>query len=86
MSVHRLLLISPVYDIFASEKSGDQYQEFHENRCPIGPGTIESGIKQLKARLSAAGMQWSRSGAQRMLILRSAVLGHDFDRLWCRAA
>jgi hypothetical protein len=63
-----------------------QYQEFRENGYPIGSGTIESGIKQFKARLSAAGMRWSRPGADRMLILRAAVLGHDFDRLWRRAA
>jgi hypothetical protein len=63
-----------------------QYQEFRENGYPIGSGTIESGIKQFKARLSAAGMRWSRPGAQRMLVLRAAVLGHDFDRLWRRAA
>lgn len=63
-----------------------QYQEFREDGYPIGSGTIESGIKQFKARLSAAGMRWSRVGAQRMLILRAAVLGHDFDRLWFAAA
>jgi hypothetical protein len=63
-----------------------QYLEFRENGYPIGSGTIESGIKQFKARLSAAGMRWSRVGAQRMLVLRAAVLGHDFDRLWLAAA
>ncbi len=63
-----------------------QYQQFREHGYPIGSGTIESGIKQFKARLSGPGMRWSRPGAQRMLILRAAVLGHDFDRLWPLAA
>jgi hypothetical protein len=63
-----------------------QYLEFRENGYPIGSGTIESGIKQFKARLTAAGMRWSPIGAQRMIILRAAVLGHDFDRLWLAAA
>lgn len=63
-----------------------QYQEFRENGYPRGSGTIESGIKQFKTRLSAAGMRWSRAGVQRMLIIRAAVLGHDFDRLWIKAA
>ena len=71
---------------FHAHRRRMQYQEFRENGYSIGSGTIESGIKQFKARLSAAGMRWSRSGAQRMIILRAAVLGHNFDRLWCLAA
>jgi hypothetical protein len=59
-----------------------QYLEFREEGFPIGSGGIESGIKQFKARLSGAGMHWSRSGAQRMLTLRAAVLSHTFDDLW----
>src|SRR5262245_48045390 len=32
-----------------------QYQEFHENGFPIGSGTVESGVKQFKARLAGPG-------------------------------
>lgn len=71
---------------FHAHRRRMQYQEFRENGYPLGSGTIESGIKQLKARLSAAGMRWSRVGAQRMLIIRTAVLGRDFDRLWLKVA
>jgi hypothetical protein len=59
-----------------------QYLEFREQGFPIGSGGVESGIKQFKARLSGAGMHWSRAGAQRMLTLRAAVLSHHFDDLW----
>ena len=59
-----------------------QYQQFRTEGYPIGSGTVESGIKQYKARLSGAGMRWSRIGAERMFILRSAVLGDNFDQLW----
>ncbi|MBX3082594.1 MAG: hypothetical protein KF716_13235 [Anaerolineae bacterium] len=59
-----------------------QYQEFREDGYPIGSGTVESAVKQYKARLTAAGMRWSRVGAERMLILRGAVLDGSFDALW----
>jgi hypothetical protein len=61
------------------------YQECREQGYPIGSGTVESGIKQFKARLTGPGMRWSRPAAERMLVVRAAVLGHDFDRLWAAA-
>ena len=63
-----------------------QYQEFREEGYPIGSGTVESGIKQFKARLTGPGMRWSRPGAERMLIIRAAVLADTFDALWTVAA
>jgi hypothetical protein len=63
-----------------------QYQEFQEQGYPIGSGTIESGVKQFKTRLTGSGMRWSRPGADRMLIIRAAVLQDNFDTLWQRAA
>lgn len=59
-----------------------QYQEFQEQGYPLGSGTVESGIKQFKARLTGAGMRWARLAAQHMLIIRAAVLGNAFDQLW----
>ena len=59
-----------------------QYQEFREEGYPIGSGTVESGIKQYKARLTGPGMRWERVGADRMLVIRSAVLGETFNDLW----
>lgn len=62
-----------------------QYQEFREEGWLIGSGPVESEIKQFKARLSGPGMRWARPNAQRMLLLRSAVLSNRFDALWAAA-
>jgi hypothetical protein len=59
-----------------------RYHEFREEGFPIGSGTVESGIKQFKARLNGPGMHWSRPGAERMLSIRGAVMSHTFDLLW----
>jgi hypothetical protein len=63
-----------------------QYAAFQEQGYPIGSGTVESGVKQFKVRLTGPGMRWSRSGAERMLVIRAAVLQDSFDTLWQRAA
>ena len=62
-----------------------QYAQFQAAGFPIGSGGVESGVKQFKQRLSGPGMRWSRPGAERMIVLRSAVLGDSFDRLWAAA-
>jgi hypothetical protein len=61
-----------------------QYLECRENAWPIGSGSIESGAKQFQSRLTGPGMRWSRSGADRMLALRSSILSHSFDQHWQR--
>ena len=48
----------------------------------IGSGTVESGVKQFKHRLTGPGMRWSRPGAQRMIVIRGAIMTEDFDALW----
>ena len=63
-----------------------QYLEFREEGFPIGSGTVESGVKQFQHRLSGPGMRWNQDNANRMLVIRAAVLGHDFDALWEAAA
>jgi hypothetical protein len=62
-----------------------QYQEFREQGYPIGSGTVESGIKQFKQRVTGAGMRWSRPAADRMLVIRAAVMADNFDALWAAA-
>lgn len=59
-----------------------QYQDFREEGYPIGSGTVESGVKQFKTRLTGSGMRWSRPAAERMLALRAAILSDSFDLLW----
>ena len=63
-----------------------QYLEFREEGFPIGSGTVESGVKQFKQRLAGSGMRWNPDSANRMLIIRAAVLSGDFDALWDTAA
>jgi hypothetical protein len=63
-----------------------QYQEFRENGLPIGSGSVESTVKQFKARLAGPGMRWNRDTVQRMLLIRAAVLDHSFDERWSTAA
>jgi len=63
-----------------------QYLEFREQGFPIGSGTIESGVKQFKQRLTGTGMRWNAYNADCMLIIRAAVLGDDFATLWTDAA
>jgi hypothetical protein len=58
------------------------YLEFREEGFPIGSGTVESGVKQFKQRLTGTGMRWNADNANRMIVIRAAVLGTDFDALW----
>ena len=71
---------------FERHKRRMQYLEFRENGLPIGSGTVESGVKQFKQRLTGTGMRWHLPNANRMIILRAAILGHDFDNLWAKVA
>jgi hypothetical protein len=59
-----------------------QYQDFRDDGYPIGSGTVESAIKQFKARLAGPGMRWSPSGARQMLLLRASALDFSFDARW----
>jgi hypothetical protein len=63
-----------------------QYQAFWEMGYPLGSGSVESGVKPFKHRLTGAGMRWSRAAAERMMILRAAVLSDTFTSLWHAAA
>ncbi len=63
-----------------------QYLEFREEGLPIGSGTVESGMKQFKQRLCGTGMRWEEGNANRMIVLGSAILGRDFDKLWAKIA
>ncbi|OGO16675.1 MAG: hypothetical protein A2Z14_01045 [Chloroflexi bacterium RBG_16_48_8] len=67
---------------FHTHKRRMCYQEFREEGYPIGSGTVESGIKRFKSRLTGSGMRWSRQGTERMLVIRGAVMADTFDALW----
>lgn len=61
------------------------YLEMREEEWPIGSGMVESGAKQFKARFAGPGMRWSRTGAENLLPIRSAVLSGRFDQMWAAA-
>lgn len=63
-----------------------QYLEFREEGFPIGSGTVESGVKQFKQRLTGTGTRWNPRNADRMLTIRAAALSNSFDDLWRAAA
>lgn len=71
---------------FETHQRRMHYHQFQEDGYPIGSGCVESEIKQFKARLTGPGMRWSRPAAQRMLLIRGAVLDGSFDPLWSHAA
>jgi hypothetical protein len=70
---------------FQTHQRRMQYQAFREQGYPIGSGTVESGIKQFKQRRPGPGMRWSRPAADRMLVIRAAVMTRSFDALWAAA-
>ena len=86
--IHRITLrldtagLSKQSHYFHTHKRRMQYQTFIEEGYPVGSGTVESGVKQYKHRLTGAGMRWSRPGAEQMLVIRGAVMAQDFDALW----
>jgi len=49
-----------------------QYQQFREDGLPIGSGSVESTVKQFKARLTGSAMRWNPEPAQRMFLIRAA--------------
>jgi hypothetical protein len=58
------------------------YLEMREEGWLIGSGSVESAAKQYKARFTGPGMRWSRPGAERLLPVRSAIMGGRFDEVW----
>jgi hypothetical protein len=71
---------------FLTHQARMRYLDFQEAGFPIGSGSVESEVKQFKQRLAAPGMHWSRPGAERMILIRAAVLDGSFDARWSHAA
>lgn len=58
-----------------------RYAYFRQLGLPIGSGTVESACKVVvQARMTQAGMRWSRNGAQAMLALRCALLSDRWQQ------
>jgi hypothetical protein len=67
---------------FESNKRRMAYLDRRMEGWIIGSGMVESGAKQYQARLTGPGMQWSRTGAERIIPIRSAILSNRFAELW----
>jgi hypothetical protein len=59
-----------------------QYLELREDGYPIGSGMVEGGCKQFRSRFTGSGMRWNRTGAERLLPVRAAIMSHRFDAFW----
>lgn len=67
---------------FTNNQRRMYYLEMRTDGWVIGSGMVESGGKRFKDRFTKSGMRWSRDGAERLLPVRSAIMGHRFDERW----
>jgi hypothetical protein len=70
---------------FLKNRKRMNYLEMRSEGYPIGSGMVESAAKQYKARFCGPGMRWSRTGAERLLPVRTAIMSGRFDQMWQRA-
>ena len=59
-----------------------QYLELREDGFVIGSGMVECGGKQFKSRFCGPGMRWSRTGIERLIPIRAAIMSRRFDTMW----
>jgi hypothetical protein len=59
-----------------------QYLELREEGYVIGSGMVESGAKQFKSRFCGPGMRWNRTGIERLIPIRAAIMSGCFDTTW----
>lgn len=60
-----------------------QYPSYQQDGWPLGSGMVESANKLVvEARLKGAGMHWSRSHINPMLVLRNAVCNQRWQETW----
>jgi dihydroneopterin aldolase len=59
-----------------------QYLELREDGYVIGSGMVESGGKQFKSRFCGPGMRWNRTGIERLIPIRAAIMSGSFDTMW----
>jgi hypothetical protein len=59
-----------------------QYLELREEDYVIGSGMVESGGKQFKSRFCGPGMRWKRTGIERLIPIRAAIMSGCFDTVW----
>jgi len=70
---------------FTNHQHRMYYLEMRAEGWVIGSGMVESGGKRFKDRFSGSGMRWSRSGAERLLPIRTVLMSGRFDERWATA-
>jgi hypothetical protein len=70
---------------FAHNQHRMGYLEMRTEGWVIGSGMVESGGKRFKDRFTKSGMRWSRSGAERLLPIRTALMSGRFEERWATA-
>jgi hypothetical protein len=60
-----------------------KYQQFAQQRIPLGSGMVESACKWLiQHRFKGVGMRWSEDGFNHLLLLRLAWVNQRFESLF----
>ena len=68
---------------FEGNRKRMRYDEFRAEGCPIGSGTVESGINTvIHHRMKRPGRGWERSNGQAMLAGLSELHSARFDQAW----
>lgn len=67
---------------FHNNRKRMNYLEMRAEGYPIGSGMVESAAKQYKARFTGPGMRWSRTGIDRLLPVRTAIMSGRFNKMW----
>jgi hypothetical protein len=73
---------APKAHYFETHQHRLNYEQTRLAGFPLGSGTVESGIKQFKQRLSGAGMRWNVTRVQHMASIRATVLSDTFFDIW----
>ncbi len=67
---------------FANNQHRMSYLEMRAEGWVIGSGMVEIGGKRFKDRFAGSGMRWSRSGAEHLLPIRTALMSGRFRERW----
>lgn len=67
---------------FHNNRKRMNYLEMRGEGYLIGSGMVESAAKQYKARFTGPGMRWSRTGAEHLLPVRTAIMSGRFNKMW----
>lgn len=72
---------------FRKRKHLMDYPAYRAAGWPIGSGAVESACRHVvQERCKCSGMRWSTRGIQRIMSVRTTIIGDRFDELWAAHA